>query len=147
MGKALLKNMADAREKEAQEKERQEREDMEKEEARRSRKPRKCVSWAELPKLERSDDDAAVPNLPGKLPMRTYVVERFPARSGASSPPPPIPTGDSDDESEPPSSVPSDSDTPNRIPSDGIPFPTPEQSDGSEDEDEPLEKSRIRRWI
>jgi hypothetical protein len=138
MGKALLKNMADAREKEEKEKERQEREDLEKEEERRSRKPRKCVSWAELPKLERSDDDAAVPNLPGKLPMRPYVVERFPARSGASSPPPPIPMGDSDDESEPPSS---DSDTPGRIPSDGIPFPTPEhdQSDGSEDEDEPLE--------
>ena len=141
MGKALLKNMADAREKEQKDKARQEREDMEREEARRSRKPRKCVSWAELPKLERSDDDAAVPNLPGKLPMRPYVVERFPARSGASSPPPPIATGDSDDESEPPSSVPSDSDTPSGIPSDGIPFPTPEhdQSDGSEDEDEPLE--------
>jgi hypothetical protein len=134
MGKALLKNMADAREKEEEEKAHQEREDMEKEEARRSRKPRKCVSWAELPKLERSDDDAAVP-------MRPYVVERFPARSGASSPPPPIPMGDSDDESEPPSPVPSDSDTPSGIPSDGIPFPTPEhdQSDGSEDDDEPLE--------
>jgi hypothetical protein len=140
MGKALLKNMADAREKDEQEKARQEREDMEREEARRSRKPRKCVSWAELPKLERSDDDAAVPNLPGKLPMRTYVVERFPARSGASSPPPPIPVGDSDDESESPSSVPSDSDTPSGIISDGIPFPTEhDQSDGSEDEDEPLE--------
>lgn len=140
MGKALLKNMADAREREAMDKARQEREDLEKEEARKSRKPRKCVSWAELPKLEKSDDDAAVPNLPGKLPMRPYVVERFPARSGASSPPPP-PVGDSDDESEPPSSVPSDSDTPSGIPSDGIPFPTPEhdQSDGSEDEDEPLE--------
>jgi hypothetical protein len=53
MGKALLKNMADAREKDEQEKARQEREDMEREEARRSRKPRKCVSWAELPKQER----------------------------------------------------------------------------------------------
>jgi hypothetical protein len=139
MGKALLKNMADAREKEETEKARQEREDMEREEARKSRKPRKSVSWAELPKLERSDDDAAVANLPGRLPMRPYVVERFPARSGASSPPPPM--GDSDDESEPPSSVPSDSDTPSGIPSVGIPFPTPEhdQSDGSEDEDEPLE--------
>jgi hypothetical protein len=141
MGKALLKNMADAREKEEEEKARQEREDLEREEARKSRKPRKSVSWAELPKLERSDDDVAVPNLPGKLPMRPYVVERFPARSGASSPPPPIPMSDSDDESEPPSSAPSDSDTPSGIPSDGIPFPTPEhdQSDGSEDDDEPLE--------
>ena len=140
MGKALLKNMADAREKEEMEKARQEREDLEKEEARKSRKPRKCVSWAELPKLEKSDDEG-VHNLPGKLPMRPYVVERFPARSGAPSPPPPVPMGDSDDESEPPSSTPSDSDTPGRVPSDGIPFPTPEhdQSDGSEDEDEPLE--------
>jgi hypothetical protein len=141
MGKALLKNMASAREKEEEEKARQEREDLEKEEARKSRKPRKSVSWAELPKLDRSDDDAAVPNPPGKLPMRPHVVERFPARSGASSPPPPVPMSDSDDESEPPSSVPSDSDTPSGIPSVGIPFPTPEhdQSDGSEDEDEPLE--------
>jgi hypothetical protein len=141
MGKALLKNMADAREKEETEKARQEREDMEKEEARRSRKPRKCVSWAELPKQERSGDDAALPNLQGKLPMRPYVVERFPARSGASSPPPPIPMGDSDDESEPPSPVPTDSNAPSGIRPEGIPFPTPEhdESDGSEDEDEPLE--------
>src|SRR6202008_1674124 len=108
-----------------------------KEEARRSRKPRKCVSWAELPKQERSGDDSVVPDLPGKLPMRPYVVERFPARPGASSPPPP-PAGDSDDESEPPSPGPSDS---SGIHSDGIPFPTPghAESDGSEDEDEPLE--------
>ena len=115
MGKALLRNMADAREQEAKEKARQEREDMEKEEARRSRKPRKCVSWAELPKQERSDDNAV------KVPMRPYVVERFPTRSGASSPPPPNPTGDSDDESEPAS------------PPDRIPFPT-DPSEGSEDE-------------
>ena len=141
MGKALLKNMADVREKEEKEKAHQEREDLEKEEARRARKPRKCVSWAELPKQERSGDDAAVLNLPGKLPMRSYVVERFPSRSGSSSPPPPIPTDDSDDESEPPSPVPSDSDVLSGIRSDGIPFPTPEhaESDGSEDEDEPLE--------
>ena len=40
---------------------------MEREEAHRSHKPRKCVFWAELPKLKRSDDDTAVPNLPGKM--------------------------------------------------------------------------------
>lgn len=147
MGKALLKNMADAREKEEMEKARQEREDMEKEEARRSRKPRKCVSWAELPKQERSSPcspghDASVPVLPGRPPMRTHVVERFPARSGASSPPPPVPQGDSDDESDPPSPAPSDSDASGEIRSDSVPFPTPEHAqsdDGSDDEDEPVE--------
>jgi hypothetical protein len=145
MGKALLKNMADAREKEEKEKARQEREDMEREEARKSRKPRKSVSWAELPKQERSSPrspghDASVPDPPGRPPMRPYVVERFPARSGASSPPPPVPMGDSDDESDPPS--PSDSDASGEIRSDSVPFPTPEHGqsdDGSEDEDEPVE--------
>lgn len=144
MGKALLKNMADAREREEKEKARQEREDLEREEARRSRKPRKSVSWAELPKQERSSARSPTHDAlgPGRLPMRPYVVERFPARSGASSPPPPVPTGDSDDESDPPSPVPSDSDTSDGIRSDSIPFPTPEHAqsdDGSEDEDEPVE--------
>jgi hypothetical protein len=147
MGKALLKNMADAREREEKEKARQEREDLEREEARKSRKPRKSVSWAELPKQERSSarsptHDAAGSDLPGRPPMRPYVVERFPARSGASSPPPPIPVGDSDDESDPPSPVPSDSDASGEIRSDSVPFPTPEHAqsdDGSEDEDEPVE--------
>ena len=147
MGKALLKNMADAREKEEKEKARQEREDLEREEARKARKPRKCVSWAELPKQERlsacsPDHDGLVPDLSGKLPMRTRVVERFPARSGASSPPPPVPAADSDDESDPPSPVPSDSDTSGEFRSAGVPFSTPERAesdDGSEDEDEPVE--------
>lgn len=141
MGKALLKNMADAREKEEEEKARQEKEDLEREEARRSRKPRKCVSWAELPKQDkssaRSDGDAAGPL--GKLPMRPNVVERFPARPGASSPPPPVPMGDSDDESDPPSPDPSDSDPGEGegFSTDGFPLPLAEQvlSEGSEDED------------
>ena len=76
IGKALLREMVDAiaREQKEEEKARQEREDMENEdsEVRRSREPRKCVSWVELPKQERSDDDAV------KVPMRPYVVERFP---------------------------------------------------------------------
>ena len=147
MGKALLKNMADARERDEKEKARQEREDLEREEARRSRKPRKSVSWAELPKQERSSarsptHDASGPDLPSRLPMRPHVVERFPARSGASSPPPPVPMGDSDDESDPPSPAPSDSDASGEIRTDGVPFPTPEHAqsdDGSEDEDEPVE--------
>ena len=151
MGKALLKNMADAREKEETEKARQEREDLEREEARKSRKPRKCVSWAELPKQERPsvrspDHDASVPDQSGKLPMRPYVVERFPARTGASSPPPPTPPADSDDESDPPSPAPSDSDASGGgFRSAGVPFSTPEHAesddddDGSEDEDEPVE--------
>ena len=145
MGKALLKNMADVRDKEEKEKARQEMEDLEREEARRSRKPRKSVSWAELPKQDKSftrsdgdgDDawarDGAKP--PGKLPMRPNVVERVPTRSGASSPPPPVPMGDSDDESDPPSP---DSDSGKGISSGGVPLPHPEHAmdDGSEDEDE-----------
>jgi hypothetical protein len=74
--------------------------------------------------------------------MRTHVVERFPARSGASSPPPPVPVADSDDESDPPSPVPSDSDASGRFRSAGVPFSTTERAesdDGSEDEDEPDE--------
>lgn len=147
MGKALLKNMADAREKEAKDKARQEKEDLEREEARKSRKPRKCVSWAELPKQEksssaRSDGDGARTRNgarpSGKLPMRPNVVERFPVRSGASSPPPPIPVGDSDDESNPPSPDPSDSEAGGEIHPNSVTFPRPEDalSDASEDEDE-----------
>ncbi|KAI0253519.1 hypothetical protein BJV78DRAFT_1360116 [Lactifluus subvellereus] len=135
MGKALLKNMADARDKEEKEKAQQEREDLELEEARRSRKPRKCVSWAELPRSARSParsngDDTWLVDGAGsssKPPMRSHVVERFPTRSSGASSPPPVPMGDSDDESNPPSPVPSDSDEEHAL------------SDGSGDEDEPAE--------
>ena len=147
MGKALLKNMADVRDKEEKDNARQEREDLEREEARRSRKPRKSVSWAELPKQDKSSThsdgdredawarDGARPS--GKPPMRPNVVERFPTRSGASSPPPPVPVGDSDDESDPASPGPSDSDSGEGIGSGGIPFPRSGHAlgDGSEDED------------
>jgi hypothetical protein len=147
MGKALLMNMADAREKEKQEKARQEQEDLEKEEARRARKPRKSVSWAELPKLEkssaRSGDDSWAgggARSSGKLPMRSNVVERFPTRSGASSPPLPAPMGDSDDETDPPSPASSDSHASERDHSNSVAFPVPDHSpSGSEDEDEPAE--------
>ncbi|KAI9509594.1 hypothetical protein F5148DRAFT_735061 [Russula earlei] len=122
MGKALLKNMADAREKEERDKARQEKEDLELEEARRSRKPRKSVSWAELPRQEKqtSERDDAWARAPARA-MRPHVVERFPARSGAPSPPsPPIPVGDSDDETDPEHSP----------------------SDGSQDEDEAVDSHR-----
>ncbi|KAH9956596.1 hypothetical protein BC827DRAFT_744324 [Russula dissimulans] len=110
MGKALLKNMADAREKEEEERARQEREDMELEEARRSRKPRKSVSWAELPKQERppARSDADDGRTPLQI-MRPNVVERFPIRPGAASPPPLAPVSDSDDESNPEQSLTDDS--------------------------------------
>jgi hypothetical protein len=146
MGKALLKNMADAREKDEKEKARQEKEDLELEEARRSRKPRKCVSWAELPQSEKAsarcnEDDSRLVDGAGsshRLPMRPHVVERFPTRSsGASSPPPPVPMDDSDDEPNPPSPVPSDSDKGSEIDSDRGPDST--LSDGSRDSDEAAE--------
>jgi hypothetical protein len=142
MGKALLKNMADAREKEETERARQEKEDLEKEEARRSRKPRKSVSWADLPKQDKDNSSARIDGDAarslGKLPMRPNVVERFPARPGASSPPPPVPLSDSDDESDSPSPDPSDSDPGEGINSDRFPssHAEPPLSEGSEDEDE-----------
>ena len=147
MGKALLKNMANVRDKEEKERARQEREDLERDEARRSRKPRKSVSWAELPKQDKSSTrsvgdgndtwarDGVSPS--GKPPMRSNVVERFPTRSGASSPPPPVPMGDSDDESDIPPPGPSDSDPSEGNSSDGGPSPHPERAlgDSSEDDD------------
>ena len=147
MGKALLRNMADAREKDEEEKAQRVREDLELEEARRSRKPRKSVSWAELPKSEkpsaRSDEDdtwevdGAGPS--HRVPMRPDVVERFPTRPiGSASPPPPI--ADSDDESNPPSP---DSDEGDELHSDRVPSPGPEpplsDDTGDGDEDEPVE--------
>ncbi|KAH9066162.1 hypothetical protein EDB87DRAFT_1678920 [Lactarius vividus] len=137
MGKALLRNLADAREKEEQVTAQRVKEDLELEETRRSRKPRKSVSWAELPKSEKpsagSDGDDTWEAGPShKLPMRPDVVERFPTRPiSASSPPPP--NADSDDESNPPSPVPVDSD-------EGDDLQPPLSDDtGDGDEDEPPE--------
>ena len=146
MGKALLKNMANARDIEEKEKAQQEREDLVLEEARRSRKPRKCVSWAELPRSERSSarsnaDDTWLVDGAGsssKPPIRSHVVERFPTRSSGVSSPPPVPMGDSDDESDSPSPVPSDSDKGDEIRSDRVAFPGLEHA-LSDDEDESAE--------
>ncbi|KAI9451330.1 hypothetical protein BJY52DRAFT_1298614 [Lactarius psammicola] len=147
MGKALLRNMADAREKEELEEARRVKEDLELEEARRSRKPRKSVSWAELPKSEKQSagddgDDTWEEAGPShnKLPMRLDVVERFPTRPiGASSPPPPI--ADSDDESDHPS--PDSDEGDDDLHSDMAPSPGPEpplsDDTGDGDEDEPAE--------
>ncbi|KAH9070957.1 hypothetical protein EDB83DRAFT_2365537 [Lactarius deliciosus] len=137
MGKALLRNMADAREKEEQEAALRVKEDLELEETRRSRKPRKSVSWAELPKSEKpsagfDEDDTWEAGPSPKQPMRPDVVERFPTRPiSASSPPPP--TADSDDESNPPSPVPVDSDEGDEL------QPPLSDDTGDGDEDEPAE--------
>ena len=104
MGKALLRNMADAREKEAQASADQVKADLELEESRRARKPRKCVSWAELPKSENAaQQPLSSSSSSSRIPLRPDVVERFttPSRPIASPSPPP-PSADSDDESNPP---------------------------------------------
>jgi hypothetical protein len=136
MGKALLRNMADAREKEEQVSLQQVREDLELEESRRSRKPRKSVSWAELPKSEKLPSDDTGPS--HRIPLRPDVVERFPTRPIASPSPPP-PTADSDDESNPPSDE--DDDDDDELHSDRAPSPSPEPplSDDTGGEDEPAE--------
>ncbi|KAI9445961.1 hypothetical protein H4582DRAFT_2163084 [Lactarius indigo] len=61
MGKALLRNMADAREKEEQEAALRVKEDLELEETRRSRKPRKSVSWAGTAQTTESNPPSPVP--------------------------------------------------------------------------------------
>ena len=140
MGKALLRNMADAREKEEEVQAQQVREDLEREEVRKSRKPRKSVSWAELPKSEKLSATASVGEDtweagPSRgLPMRPVVVERFPTRPvGTASPPPPV--ADSDDESDPQG----DSDEGDEIHSDRVPSPPLSDDTGDGDEDEPGE--------
>lgn len=137
MGKALLRNIAFAREKE--EKEQQTLEETEKQarEERRKLKPKKSVTFADLPPDHEYQPANSVPMPPpfdwgdvspatlqpgGKSslvtksqmsqgPMRMNVVERVPGRipRGPKSPPPPT-QKDSDDESEPGSPVPADSD-------------------------------------
>jgi hypothetical protein len=131
MGKALLRNMADAREKEEQATLQQVKEDLEIEESRRARKPRKSVSWAELPKSVKQSDGDTGPS--HRIPLRPDVVERFPTRPIASPSPPP-PTADSDDESNP-HSPDSDSDEGD---DDGL-HPEPPLSDDTGGEDEPAE--------
>ncbi|KAI0723982.1 hypothetical protein C8T65DRAFT_628114 [Cerioporus squamosus] len=136
MGKALLRNLAEARDREEQEK----RDLEEKEKAarmeRQKLKPRKSVTFADLPPDHEYQPANSVPMPPSfdwgdvapaklqtggknalltkaqmdKGPMRMNVVERVPGISrGPKSPPPPT-QPDSDDESEPGSPVPADSD-------------------------------------
>ncbi|KAI0807718.1 hypothetical protein C8Q74DRAFT_1189355 [Fomes fomentarius] len=137
MGKALLRNIAVAREKE--EKEQQTLEETEKQarEERRKLKPKKSVTFADLPPDHEYQPANSVPMPPpfdwgdvspatlqpggksslvtksqmSKGPMRMNVVERVPGRipRGPKSPPPPT-QKDSDDESETGSPVPADSD-------------------------------------
>ncbi|KAI0261378.1 hypothetical protein BC834DRAFT_1028256 [Gloeopeniophorella convolvens] len=148
MGKALLKNMAEVRDREEKDKEQQEQEDLRRESERKSRKPRKSVSWAELPKSDRAptsphEGDSPTENVPGssdRQTMKYNIVERFPSRSGAP-PSLPLPEGDSDDESNPPSPAPTDSDEGEATHSDRAESPglgyVPSDD---EDEDEPAEE-------
>ncbi|KAK0483958.1 hypothetical protein IW261DRAFT_1331727, partial [Armillaria novae-zelandiae] len=120
MGKALLRNMAEAREKEEKEKAEKEAEDLKKEKTKAKKGPQKTVTFAEPEKDEEEAEpihgwgdvaqgrltSAKRPTLLSKLndstlPMKMSVVERAP---GQSNPPPESPQvlADSDDESEPP---------------------------------------------
>ncbi|KAI0748547.1 hypothetical protein C8Q80DRAFT_746055 [Daedaleopsis nitida] len=137
MGKALLRNLAAAREQEQQEKLALEEADKQAREERRKLKPKKSVTFADLPPDHEYQPANSVPMPPSfdwgdvapatiqrgekpslitktqmdQGPMRMNVVERVPGRifSGPKSPPPPT-QEDSDDESEPGSVVPADSD-------------------------------------
>ncbi|KAK0211029.1 hypothetical protein DFS33DRAFT_346440 [Desarmillaria ectypa] len=124
MGKALLRNMAVAREKELKEKAEKEAEDLEKEKARTKKRPQKTVTFAEPEKEEEEEEeeegvmhewgDVAQGRLTSTkrltllsklndstLPMKVSVVERPPGQSNPLPEPPQI-LPDSDDESEPP---------------------------------------------
>ncbi|KAK0503565.1 hypothetical protein EDD18DRAFT_636560 [Armillaria luteobubalina] len=129
MGKALLRNMAEAREKEAKEKAEREEEDLKKEKAKTKKGPQKTVTFAEPEKEEAEPmhewgdvaqgrlTSAKRPTLLSKLndsalPMKMSVVERAPGQSNLL-PEPPQSLADSDDESEsPPSEGGSSSDNP-----------------------------------
>ncbi|PBK92844.1 hypothetical protein ARMGADRAFT_1063081 [Armillaria gallica] len=123
MGKALLRNMAEAREKEAKEKMEREAEDLKKEKAKAKKGPQKTVTFAEPEKEEDEEEAAELMHEWGDvaqgrltsakrstllsqlndstLPMKMSVVERAPGQSNPPPEPPQI-LADSDDESEPP---------------------------------------------
>ncbi|TBU35685.1 hypothetical protein BD311DRAFT_860185 [Dichomitus squalens] len=136
MGKALLKNLVVAREREDQERRAEEEAEKQAREERQRLKPRKSVSFADLPPDHEYQPANSVPMPPpfdwgdvtpatlqtpnksspvnkdqmNKGPMRMNVVERMPGlKPGPKSPPPPR-QADSDDESEPDSAVTADSD-------------------------------------
>ncbi|KAH9857185.1 hypothetical protein C2E23DRAFT_865766 [Lenzites betulinus] len=136
MGKALLQNLAAARERDEKEKQALEQADKQARDERRKLKPKKSVTFADLPPDHENQPANSVPVPPlewgdvapakltggkstlitrgemNQLPMKMNVVERIPGISrGPKSPPPPKSTqADSDDESDPGSPVPADSD-------------------------------------
>ncbi|EIN07167.1 hypothetical protein PUNSTDRAFT_53547 [Punctularia strigosozonata HHB-11173 SS5] len=113
MGKALLKNMADAREREEKMRRQQEADDaqtLRDKEKVNALKPRKSVSFAALPKGTTGDHDIPIDSASKKKTsatptMKIDVVERFPGKI-SSGPGTPVPKSafdripDSDDESE-----------------------------------------------
>ncbi len=172
MGKALLQNLAAARERDEQEKQALEQADRQAREERTRLKPKKSVSFADLPPDHESQPANSVPPLDwgdvapvklnagkstvitrgdmNRLPMKMNVVERVPGIGrGPKSPPPPTSApADSDDESDPGSPVPADSDDGEVIHSDlsdSEEPPAPDHDDsedsGSEQpgDDEPVE--------
>ncbi|KAI0647345.1 hypothetical protein C8Q79DRAFT_621742 [Trametes meyenii] len=172
MGKALLQNMAAAREREEKEKKALEQAEQHAREERRKLKPKKSVTFADLPPDHENQPANSVPPLdwgdvaPAKLnagrstlitrgqmdqlPMKMQVVERVPGvHRGPKSPPPPTSNqGDSDDESEPSSPVPVDSDDGEIIQSDhsDSDLPQPTHDDSEESDAEPPEDTEPVEW-
>jgi hypothetical protein len=131
MGKALMKDLKLSRDLEEETRQQELDKDLQQEKSKRkqNKQPKKRVSFAELPKVEKEQDpspeewgDIAVGRLRPhkktfktpieKHPMKMNVVERTPS---AVSNEPPLPEADSDDESEPGSVAPSDPDEDNII--------------------------------
>ncbi|KAI0064446.1 hypothetical protein BV25DRAFT_237405 [Artomyces pyxidatus] len=158
MGKALLQNMASAREREEKAKEQQAKEDLQQEAERKLGKPRKSVSFANVPpeineeharrassskpqgpQTGHWDDEAAARLRTSKerQTMKFDVVERFPPKPVVQrlrSPPAHQP--DSDDESIPGSPVAADSDEGNIIHSDRGSSHGSDQAPSEDDEDD-----------
>ena len=170
MGKALLRNIVVAREQEEKEKAALEEAEKQAREERRKLKPKKSVTFADLPPDHEYQPANSVPMPPpfdwgdvspatlqtGKSslltkaqmnqgPMRMNVVERVPGRvpRGPKSPPPPS-QKDSDDESAPGSPVPADSDEGELIltdHSDSENPPPPQSHDDSDESDYGVQES------
>ncbi|KAI8989717.1 hypothetical protein BD414DRAFT_438892 [Trametes punicea] len=174
MGKALLQNMAAAREREEKERRAIEEAEEQAREERRKLKPRKSVSFADLPpdhekqpahsvdfadwrdvapaKLNPRKSTPITREQTDKLPMKMNVVERTPAcsRPPKSPPPPALAQADSDDESVSDSLVPADSGDGEIIHSDhsdGDDVPPSPAHDGSEESDiERIGKDEPVEW-
>ncbi|KAI9057949.1 hypothetical protein FKP32DRAFT_1597904 [Trametes sanguinea] len=165
MGKALILNMAAAREREEKEKQAMEQAEEQAREERKKLKPKKSVTFADLPpdhenqpansmrpadwgdvapaKLNAGKSTLITKGQMDKLPMKMNVVERTPgACRGPKSPPAPTSNqADSDDESVPGSPVPADSDDGEAIHSDfsDSENPPPPTHGESEEEDSDLD--------